>query len=101
MIALQSHGLNIVAMDGITVSNMYRLKVGAPVVMGAGQRVDVLVKAGNPELIFCRRWIRLIDNRFRPPGSRLNRGMRAIASTSLPHVALTPMQGTSALHLHR
>ena len=48
VIALQSHGLNIVAMDGITVSNMYRLKVGAPVVMGAGQRVDVLVKAGKP-----------------------------------------------------
>ena len=48
VIALQSHGLNIVAMDGVTVSNMYRLKVGAPVVMGAGQRVDVLVKAGKP-----------------------------------------------------
>ncbi len=48
VIALQSHGLNIVAMDGITVSNMYRLKAGAPVVIAAGQRVDVLVKAGKP-----------------------------------------------------
>jgi len=48
LVALQGHGLNIVAMDGITVSNMYRLKIGAPVVMGSGQRVDVLVKAGSP-----------------------------------------------------
>ena len=48
LVALQGHGLNIVAMDGITVANMYHLKTGAPVVMGAGQRYDVLVKAGNP-----------------------------------------------------
>ncbi len=48
VVALQGHGLNIIAMDGITVSNMYQLKTGAPVVMGSGQRFDVLVKAGNP-----------------------------------------------------
>src|SRR5215469_2755398 len=48
LVALQGHGLNIIAMDGITVSNMYQLKTGAPVVMGPGQRFDVLVKAGNP-----------------------------------------------------
>jgi len=48
LLALQGHGLNIIAMDGITVSNMYQLKAGVPVVMGSGQRVDVLVKAGNP-----------------------------------------------------
>src|SRR4051812_6075461 len=48
LVALQGHGLNIVAMDGITVDKMYRLRRGAPVVMGPGQRVDVLVKAGDP-----------------------------------------------------
>jgi FtsP/CotA-like multicopper oxidase with cupredoxin domain len=48
VVALQGHGLNIIAMDGITVSNMYQLKTGAPVVIGSGQRFDVLVKAGNP-----------------------------------------------------
>jgi FtsP/CotA-like multicopper oxidase with cupredoxin domain len=48
LVALEGHGLNIVAMDGITVANMYHLKTGAPVVMGSGQRYDVLVKAGQP-----------------------------------------------------
>jgi FtsP/CotA-like multicopper oxidase with cupredoxin domain len=33
LVALQGHGLNIIAMDGITVANMYRLGVGTPVVM--------------------------------------------------------------------
>jgi FtsP/CotA-like multicopper oxidase with cupredoxin domain len=47
LVALQGHGLNIIAMDGITVANMYRLKQGEPVVMGPGQRMDVLVKAGS------------------------------------------------------
>ena len=64
-------------MDGITVSNMYRLKVGAPVVMGAGQRVDVLVKAGTPELMLCRRWILLLPQSVSPsriaPQSRNSR----------------------------
>jgi FtsP/CotA-like multicopper oxidase with cupredoxin domain len=48
LVALERHGLNIVAMDGITVANTYHLKTGDPVVMGSGQRIDVLVKAGNP-----------------------------------------------------
>ena len=48
LIALEGHGLNIVAMDGITVPNMYKLDSGDPVVMGPGQRMDVLVKAGKP-----------------------------------------------------
>jgi FtsP/CotA-like multicopper oxidase with cupredoxin domain len=48
LVALRDHGLNIVAMDGITVDNMYQLQPGDPVVMGPGQRMDVLVKAGNP-----------------------------------------------------
>jgi FtsP/CotA-like multicopper oxidase with cupredoxin domain len=48
LIALEGHGLNIVAMDGITVPNMYKREPGEPVVMGPGQRMDVLVKAGTP-----------------------------------------------------
>jgi FtsP/CotA-like multicopper oxidase with cupredoxin domain len=48
LVALQGHGLNIVAMDGITVGDMYSLQPGAPVVMSPGQRYDVLVKADKP-----------------------------------------------------
>jgi len=48
LIALQGHGLNVISMDGVTASNMYSLKSGTPVVMGPGQRIDVLVKAANP-----------------------------------------------------
>jgi FtsP/CotA-like multicopper oxidase with cupredoxin domain len=48
LVALQGHGLNIIAMDGITVEQMRELPPGAPVVMGPGQRIDVLVKAGAP-----------------------------------------------------
>jgi FtsP/CotA-like multicopper oxidase with cupredoxin domain len=40
--------LNIVAMDGITVKKIYTLNPGDPVVMGSGQRADVMVKAGKP-----------------------------------------------------
>jgi FtsP/CotA-like multicopper oxidase with cupredoxin domain len=47
-LTLEGHGLNIVAMDGITVRNTYRLAAGTPVVISPGQRYDVLVKAGNP-----------------------------------------------------
>ncbi len=48
LVALQGHGLNIVAMDGITVAKMYHLKTGDPIVMASGQRYDVLVRAGQP-----------------------------------------------------
>jgi FtsP/CotA-like multicopper oxidase with cupredoxin domain len=48
LVALQGHGLNIVAMDAITVGDMYRLPPDAPIVIGPGQRFDVLVKAGEP-----------------------------------------------------
>jgi len=48
LVALQGHGLNIVAMDAITVGEMTRLPPDTPVVMGPGQRFDVLVKAGAP-----------------------------------------------------
>ncbi len=43
----QGPGLNVVAMDGITAEKMYRLEPGDPLVMGPGQRMDVLVKAGR------------------------------------------------------
>ena len=45
VVALEDHELNIIANDGITVPEMVTLKKGQPVVMGAGNRVDVLVKA--------------------------------------------------------
>ena len=46
LLTLEGHGLNVVAMDGITVSNTYRLAPGTPLVIAPGQRYDVLVKAG-------------------------------------------------------
>ena len=45
---LQGHGLNVVAMDAITVPNTYLLNPGDPLVIGPGQRMDVMVKAGLP-----------------------------------------------------
>lgn len=44
-IDLEGHPLHIVAMDGITVGKMRKLKPGESFVMGPGQRMDVLVKA--------------------------------------------------------
>ncbi|MGO9450896.1 MAG: multicopper oxidase family protein [Candidatus Binataceae bacterium] len=48
LISLKGHALNIVAMDGITVANQYHLQTEQPVVMSAGSRFDVMVKAGAP-----------------------------------------------------
>ena len=48
ILSLQKHGLNIIAMDGITTSSMISLPPGTPLVMAPGQRYDVLVKAGAP-----------------------------------------------------
>ena len=48
VVVLQGHSLNIIANDGITVPHMRTLRAGVPYVMGAGQRVDLLVKAGQP-----------------------------------------------------
>jgi FtsP/CotA-like multicopper oxidase with cupredoxin domain len=48
VIGLQGHDLHIVAMDGITTPNLVNVPSGAPIVMGPGQRYDVLVKAGAP-----------------------------------------------------
>ena len=47
LLTLEGHGLNIVAMDGITAANTFRLPPGTPLVIGPGQRYDVLVKAGS------------------------------------------------------
>jgi FtsP/CotA-like multicopper oxidase with cupredoxin domain len=47
IVALEGHSLNIIANDGITVPNMQTLAPGQPYVMGTGQRVDLLVKAGE------------------------------------------------------
>ena len=47
-VSLQNHKLNIVSNDGITVSEMVTLDEGEPYVMGAGNRVDVMIKAGEP-----------------------------------------------------
>jgi FtsP/CotA-like multicopper oxidase with cupredoxin domain len=44
----QGLGLNVVAMDAITVPKTYRLQPGDPLVIGPGQRMDVMVKAGTP-----------------------------------------------------
>ena len=41
-------GLNVVAMDAITATRTRRLEPGDPLVIGPGQRMDVMVKAGNP-----------------------------------------------------
>src|SRR5438552_3904951 len=41
-------GLNVVAMDAITVPETYRLTPGDRLVIGPGQRYDVMIKAGQP-----------------------------------------------------
>jgi FtsP/CotA-like multicopper oxidase with cupredoxin domain len=41
-------GLNVVAMDAITVPKTYRLEPGDPLVIGPGQRYDVMITAGKP-----------------------------------------------------
>jgi FtsP/CotA-like multicopper oxidase with cupredoxin domain len=41
-------GLNVVAMDAITVQTTNHLAAGDPLVIGPGQRIDVMVKAGQP-----------------------------------------------------
>jgi len=41
----QGLGFNVVAMDGITVPKTYPLAALDPLVMGSGQRMDVMIKA--------------------------------------------------------
>jgi FtsP/CotA-like multicopper oxidase with cupredoxin domain len=44
----QGLGLNVVAMDAITVPKTYHLVPGDPLVIGPGQRMDVMIKADTP-----------------------------------------------------
>jgi FtsP/CotA-like multicopper oxidase with cupredoxin domain len=44
----QGLGINVIAMDAITVPKTYRLEPDDPLVMGPGQRMDVMIKAGQP-----------------------------------------------------
>jgi FtsP/CotA-like multicopper oxidase with cupredoxin domain len=47
-IALEGHSLHVLANDGINIPEMLTLPVNTPYVMGAGNRVDLLIKAGEP-----------------------------------------------------
>jgi len=46
--ALEGHRLNVIAQDGLNNQKVVQLGVGEGYVMGAGNRVDVMVKAGAP-----------------------------------------------------
>jgi FtsP/CotA-like multicopper oxidase with cupredoxin domain len=43
----QGLGLNVVALDAITLPKTYHLQPGDPLMLGSGQRADVMVKAPN------------------------------------------------------
>ncbi len=45
-LTLQGHALNIVSIDGLNIPQMFPLAAGSPIIMGAGNRFDVLVQAG-------------------------------------------------------
>jgi FtsP/CotA-like multicopper oxidase with cupredoxin domain len=45
VITMQGAEFNIIALDGISLSKMLTLPVGFPLILGAGNRADVLVKA--------------------------------------------------------
>lgn len=47
-VTLENTSLHVIANDGLTVPEMLTLAPNVPYVMGAGNRVDVLVKAGAP-----------------------------------------------------
>ncbi len=47
LVALQSHELNVLMNDGINVQKLRTLAAGTPYVMGAGQRVDMMVQASQ------------------------------------------------------
>ena len=46
--ALEDHSFSIVAQDGLNTSEVITIDSGNGVVMGAGNRLDVMVKAGEP-----------------------------------------------------
>ena len=47
-VMLEDHKLHVLANDGINMTEMITLDVNEPYVMGSGNRVDVLIKAGEP-----------------------------------------------------
>jgi FtsP/CotA-like multicopper oxidase with cupredoxin domain len=47
-IILENHELHVLANDGINITEMITLPVNEPYVMGSGNRVDLLIKAGEP-----------------------------------------------------
>jgi FtsP/CotA-like multicopper oxidase with cupredoxin domain len=47
-IILENHELHVLANDGINIPEMITLPVNEPYVMGSGNRVDLLIKAGEP-----------------------------------------------------
>jgi FtsP/CotA-like multicopper oxidase with cupredoxin domain len=48
LVALQGHALNVIQNDGNTIPTMLTMPVESPYPLGAGQRGDVLVQAGDP-----------------------------------------------------
>ena len=46
--ALEGHSLYVIAQDGLNTPEVVQLGVGEGYVLGAGNRVDVLIKAGEP-----------------------------------------------------
>jgi FtsP/CotA-like multicopper oxidase with cupredoxin domain len=47
LLALQGHRLNVLSNDGINFLNLVTIAPGTPYVMGAGQRVDLMVQASQ------------------------------------------------------
>ncbi|MCH7519869.1 MAG: multicopper oxidase family protein [Candidatus Dadabacteria bacterium] len=47
-IVLENHELHVLANDGINIPEMLTLPANVPYVMGAANRVDLLIKAGEP-----------------------------------------------------
>jgi len=52
--ALEGHRFHIVAQDGLNIQEVTTLDVGQGLVTGAGDRVDVMVKAGEPGTYLLR-----------------------------------------------
>lgn len=53
-LTLDQHALRVISLDGLTMPNMITLLPGTPCVLGAGNRADVLVKAGLPGVYVLR-----------------------------------------------
>src|ERR1019366_7953964 len=47
LVALEGHRINVLENDGINMPNLLTLASGTPYVMGAGQRVDMMVQASQ------------------------------------------------------